>query len=158
MTEDAGPRRSRIARPLWLALGWLAVALAAIGAVLPLLPTTPFLLVAVWAFGKSSERWRRWVYAQPTFGPLVLAWERHGVIPIWGKAAAVGTMSVSFAYLAYSGRLAPWLLALVGLTLAAVAGFILSRPSRPPANVDPANANPPVPPPEASEVARKDMP
>lgn len=138
MTEGVGPRRSRIARPLWLALGWLAVGLAAIGAVLPLLPTTPFLLVAVWAFGKSSERWRRWVYAQPTFGPLVLAWERHGVIPIWGKASALGAMSVSFVYLVYSGRAPTWALALVGLTLVAVAAFILSRPSRPPATAEPA--------------------
>lgn len=126
-------RSSRLARPAWFALGWIAVALAAAGAVLPLLPTTPFLLVAVWAFGKSSERWRQWVYRQPTFGPLVSAWERHGVIPIWGKMAACGAMTTSFGLLAYSGRLAPWALALVGVVLAGAAAFILTRPSRPPA-------------------------
>ncbi len=145
--EPAAPRRSAL---VWVVV---AVALAAIGAVLPLLPTTPFLLVAVWAFGKSSERWRQWVYAQPTFGPLVQAWERHGVIPPWGKAAATGAMSVSFAYLAYSGRLPAWALALVGLTLVAVAAFILSRPSRPPANVAPA-----APPPKSPEIASKETP
>lgn len=157
MTDGAGPRRSRIARPLWLALGWLAVALAAIGAVLPLLPTTPFLLVAVWAFGKSSERWRQWIYAQPTFGPLVIAWERHGVIPLWGKAAAVGAMSASFGFLAYSGRLPAWGLALVALTLVAVASFILTRPGRPPANVEPAAPAVSLPP-QPTETVSKEIP
>ncbi len=132
MTATTATRRARLMRPLWLALGWIAVALAAAGALLPLLPTTPFLLVAVWAFGKSSERWRQWVYRQPTFGPLVMAWERHGVIPLWGKMAAVGAMATSFGLLAFSGRLPPWALALVGLCLLAVSIFIASRPSRPP--------------------------
>ena len=129
----AAAMRLRLARPFWFALGWIAVALAAAGAVLPLLPTTPFLLVAVWAFGKSSERWRQWIYRQPTFGPLVMAWERHGVIPVWGKAAAVGAMATSFGLLAYAGRVPPWALALIAAVLLAAAAFILSRPSRPPA-------------------------
>lgn len=128
----------RLARPFWFILGWIAVGLGALGAILPLLPTTPFLLVAAWAFGKSSERWRQWIYRQPTFGPLVKEWERHGVIPIWGKCAALGAMAVSFGWLAYSDRLPVWALALVGVTLAAVAGFIATRPSRPPPPEDPA--------------------
>ena len=132
MTEPEAPKASRLARPFWFALGWIAVALAAAGAVLPLLPTTPFLLVAVWAFGKSSERWKRWVYAQPTFGPMVMAWERHGVIPIWGKAAALGAMATSFGFLVYTERAPAWALALIGAVLLAVAVFIWTRPSRPP--------------------------
>lgn len=122
----------RLARPFWFALGWLAVGLGALGAILPLLPTTPFLLVAVWAFGKSSERWRQWVYRQPTFGPMVLAWERHGVIPIWAKIAALATMAMSFTGLVLSGKPPDWALVLIGITLAAVAWFVASRPSRPP--------------------------
>ncbi len=131
----AAARRAgaRIARPLWFCLGWLAVGLAVAGAILPLLPTTPFLLVAAWAFGKSSERWRRWIYAQPTFGPILIAWERYGVIPIWGKLAALGAMSASLLGLVLSGRLPLWALSLIGATLAAVGWYIASRPSRPPA-------------------------
>lgn len=138
MTETASiPDASnsrRLTRPLWFALGWVAVALAAAGAILPLLPTTPFLLVAVWAFGKSSERWRQWVYSQPTFGPVVKAWEQYGVIPLWGKSMALGAMAVSFGMLLYSGRLPVWAAALVGVTLVAISAFIVSRPSRPPAD------------------------
>lgn len=136
---------AKLARPFWFALGWTAVALGALGAVLPLLPTTPFLLVAVWAFGKSSERWRQWVYRQPTFGPLVLAWERHGVIPIWGKAAALGAMGTSFGLLAYSERLPDWALALTGATLLGVAWFIASRPSSPPVEPAPLPPTPTAP-------------
>lgn len=131
--DAPNPQASRLVRPFWLALGWAAVGLAVAGAVLPLLPTTPFLLVAVWAFGKSSERWKRWVYGQPTFGPLVAAWERHGVIPIWGKAAALGAMATSFGWLAYTGRAPLWALVFLGLILLAVATFIVTRPGRPPA-------------------------
>ena len=130
--EERPLKSSRIMRPLWYVVGWTALALAAAGAILPLLPTTPFLLVAAWAFGKCSHRWRRWIHNQPTFGPLVKAWERHGVIPIWGKVAALGTMATSFVILCLSGRLPLWALILIGATLTAVAAYIVSRPGRPP--------------------------
>lgn len=132
MSEAQTSQTPRIARPFWFALGWIAVALAAAGAVLPLLPTTPFLLVAVWAFGKSSERWRRWVYAQPHFGPLIVAWERHGAIPRWAKVLAISMMAASFLGLTLSDRLPWWGLGLVGVTLACVGIFIVTRPSRGP--------------------------
>ena len=134
MTEPpAAPKQaSRAMRPFWLALGWLAVGLAAAGVVLPLLPTTPFLLVAAWAFGKSSEKWRRWLYSQKTFGPIIQDWEQHGVIPIWGKCAALGAMTVSLVGLSMSDRLPLWALIAIGLTLACVGYWIATRPSRPP--------------------------
>jgi uncharacterized membrane protein YbaN (DUF454 family) len=134
---------SKATRPFWYALGWIAMALAAAGAVLPLLPTVPFLLVAAWAFGKSSKRWRAWIYNQPTFGPMLMDWEHHGVIPPVGKYAAVLMMLSSFAALVmYSG--APvYVFVIVGVILTTVTGFILTRPSYPPAA--PA---PPLPQPE----------
>jgi len=124
---------SKATRPFWFALGWLAVALAAAGAVLPILPTVPFLLVAAWAFGKSSERWRAWVYSQPTFSPMLIAWERHGVIPPIAKFAAVLTMISSFAALTVVGQPPIYVSVIVGLILATVGWFILTRPSYPPA-------------------------
>jgi uncharacterized membrane protein YbaN (DUF454 family) len=123
-------------RTIWFVIGWIAVVLAVAGAILPLLPTTPFLLVAALAFSRSSERWRQWIYNQEVFGPMLIAWERHGVIPMIGKVTAVGAMIMSFSVLTFSGKLPIWALALIGITLAAVAAFILTRPSRPP--VEPA--------------------
>ena len=56
---------------MWLLGGLAAVAVGAVGVVLPLLPTTPFLLVAAFAFARSSERLDRWLREHRTFGPLI---------------------------------------------------------------------------------------
>lgn len=75
MTEHASALplvpRGRLARAGWMTLGFLAVAVGAIGVVLPVLPTTGFFVVAAWCFGRSSPRFERWVLDLPHIGPLV---------------------------------------------------------------------------------------
>lgn len=83
------------ARWVMLGIGWVAVGLAVLGAVLPLLPTTPFLLVAAWAFGRSSRRLRQWLYDSKLFGPLLQSWQKHGAIPVWAKVLAVLAMAAA---------------------------------------------------------------
>jgi uncharacterized membrane protein YbaN (DUF454 family) len=89
----AGTASARIAtgpkRWVLFAVGWIAVALGALGVVLPVMPTVPFLLVAVWAFARSSQRWHDWLYTRPYFGRLLREWDRHRSIPPWAKALAV---------------------------------------------------------------------
>ena len=119
------------ARWLMLGIGWLAVGLAALGAVLPLLPTTPFLLVAAWAFARSSHRLRQWLYDSRLFGPLLQNWQKHGAIPAWAKAMAVAAMTLAFIGLMQRDTIPVWVLALIGVTLLTVAIWIVSRPSGP---------------------------
>ena len=119
------------ARWAMLGLGWCAVGLAVLGAFLPLLPTTPFLLVAAWAFGRSSHRLRQWLYDSKLFGPLLQNWQKHGAIPPWAKAMAVAAMTLAFIGLMQRDAIPVWVLALVGVTLLAVAIWIVSRPSGP---------------------------
>ncbi len=112
-----------------IGLGWVNVALGAIGIVVPGMPTTVFLLIALWAFSKSSERFRTWLYEHRRLGPPIRAWHEHGVIPARAKAAALAMMTLSLAVMAATGA---WQLpAIAGVIMVPVAVFIVSRPSRP---------------------------
>jgi molybdopterin-guanine dinucleotide biosynthesis protein A len=124
----AEPLRPRRRRLLYRALGWTAVALAAAGAILPLLPTTIFLLIALWAFARGSPEWADWLRANRRFGPYIRDWEERGAIPVRAKALAIVMMSASLAWLGWSTHNL-LLTASVGVVLLAVAGFILTRPS-----------------------------
>ncbi|WP_254849507.1 MULTISPECIES: YbaN family protein [Thalassotalea] len=76
-------------------IGILFVSLAALGAVLPLLPTTPFLLVAAACFAKSSPRLYNMLLANKVFGPLIYHWQQSKSIPKRGKVVAL--VSIVFA-------------------------------------------------------------
>src|SRR4029450_4529784 len=73
----------------WLALGFIATGCAIAGAVLPLVPTTPFLLLAAYAFARSSPRLHAWLLNHRQFGPLITNWEQHGAIPRGAKITAM---------------------------------------------------------------------
>ena len=75
-------------------LGFVFLALALIGVFLPLLPTTPFVLLAAGCFAQSSERMHRWILANPTFGPTVRDWEQKRCVTRRVKAVAIASMVV----------------------------------------------------------------
>jgi len=118
------------ARGALLALGFVCTGLGIAGIILPGLPGTVFLLIAVWAFSRSSERFHLWLYEHPRFGRTVRDWHAHRVIPVRAKIAAVVAMSTTVAGLAllYGGD---WRLpAITAAVLAVVAAWIVTRPSR----------------------------
>ena len=118
------------ARLVYLGLGWLFFGLGVLGAFLPVLPTTPFMILSLWAFSNSSERLRVWLYTHRHFGPPLQRWHEHRVIPAHAKMASIGAMSVSLAYLVFFSDLTwPWLLATAAL-MAYGAFYILTKPSR----------------------------
>lgn len=117
-------------RPLLLGTGWLCVGLGMLGIVMPLLPTTPFLLVAIWAFSRSSPEMAEKIRSHPLAGRYVRDWEDEGVIPTGAKIIAIVMMSTMFGYL-YFGTSAPaWAVIAAGLTMAGAAAYVLSRPSK----------------------------
>ncbi len=113
-----------------VALGCLNIAIGVVGIMLPVLPTTVFLLIALWCFSKSSLRFHRWLYDHPRLGHFIRAWHAHRVIPVRAKVLAVTMMTASLAYVTLvvaDGWMLPAGLAAV---LSLVAGYILTRPSR----------------------------
>lgn len=117
-------------RWLWQSLGLLFLALGLVGVLLPVVPTTPFLLVSAAAFARSSPRLHRWLLEHPVFGPPIRNWEEHGTIAPWAKRLAVGTMAVTFVVSVAVGL--PWQALLgQGVLMGAGAAFVLTRPSGP---------------------------
>ncbi|MBK3734726.1 DUF454 family protein [Azospirillum brasilense] len=137
--EDAPICASPLRRRMWLALGYAAVGLGIAGTVLPLLPTTPFLLLAAGAFAKSSPALRDRLYRDPRFGPLLRDWQSEGAIPRKAKAAALIGMGVSWAIVALTAS-RPLVPILAGTCMAAVAVYIVTRPS--PSRPEPQDAAP----------------
>lgn len=113
---------------LWRVFGVSCVAVGTVGVFVPLLPTTPFLLVAAWAFARGSERWRRWLVEHPRFGPAIDAWQRSGAISVRGKGLAILSLGLSMV-LALWLNLPPPALLLQVVAVVAVTVFILSRPT-----------------------------
>ena len=117
-------------RTLYFLLGWSFFGLGAVGAVVPGLPTTPFMLLALWAFSKSSKRFHDWLYAHRLFGPPLNQWRDHRVIPVKAKFLAIVTMIASFTYLAFFTGMNTLLKVIVALVMLSGAAFILSQSSR----------------------------
>ena len=86
--------RKRLKKTLFMALGFLFIALAVMGVFLPLLPTTPFILVAAYFFSKSSDRWHQWLLENRVFGPILYNWESSRCIPSFAKMLAFGMIAV----------------------------------------------------------------
>ena len=81
-----------ISRMFWLVIGILSLGCGIAGTVLPLVPTTPFVLVSVFAFAKSSPRLHNWLINHPKFGPLIQNWQQHGAIDRRTKTIALTVM------------------------------------------------------------------
>lgn len=117
-------------RLLWLLLGYAAAGFGIVGIFLPLVPATPFLLVAAYAFARSSPRLHHWLTSHRLLGPFIDNWQRFGAISPQAKTSAVVVMGVTL--------LASWVLGagamLMAVQVLATAGacaFILSRPNGP---------------------------
>ena len=119
-----------ILRFFWLLLGLLCVGLAIAGAILPLLPTTPFLLLATYAFARSSKRLHAWLINHKLFGKLIRNWQENGSIDRKTKIVSV-VMMVGVLLLSVAMGVAPLYLLIQAFVLSCSATFVLTRPNAP---------------------------
>ena len=118
-------------RHAYFVLAWIFFGLGAIGAVLPGLPTVPFMLLALWAFSKSSKRFHAWLESHRVFGPPLRAWHTHRVIPLKAKIVSITSMALSMTYMALYAHMPTWLLLLTACLMLYGAWFVLRHPSVP---------------------------
>ena len=113
-----------------MALGWVSVGLGVIGAFLPLLPTTPFLLLAAFAFSKGSDRLHIWLIEHPQLGPPIHHWRTHGAIAKHIKVyATLAMLAVLIASLV--ANVPTWLVITQAVVLSGVAFFLWTRRNPP---------------------------
>lgn len=117
-------------RTLWGLAGMISLLLGLIGIPLPLLPTTPFLLLAAFCFSQSSERLHKWLMSHPKLSPPIKDWQLHGAISMKAKYMAAVSMGVALAASFLLG--APIYIVIIQvIVLLCVGLFLFSRPVPP---------------------------
>jgi len=114
---------------IFISLGCFSLILGFIGIFLPIMPTTPFVLLAAYFFSKGSEKLHAWLLANKHFGPSIKEWEEHGVIDKKSKALATFTIVSFFSATLYFVNVSLLIKGIVASTGIAVLAFVLSRPS-----------------------------
>jgi uncharacterized membrane protein YbaN (DUF454 family) len=116
-------------RWLLLATGLVFVGLAALGAVVPVLPTVPFLLVAAACFARSSTRFYRWLLSNRVFGPLIQDWRETRTISLRAKVSAIAAIALVGGSSVLFFVANPWAKLGVGVILIVLIGFLLRLPT-----------------------------
>ena len=119
-----------LSRLLYFILAWCFVALGIVGAFLPVLPTTPFMILALWGFSKSSRRFHHWLYHHKIFGPTLQKWDKHRVIPLKAKQLSSLIMGISLVFIYLNQNIPTWAKVLTTLIMLYGVWYIWTKPSR----------------------------
>lgn len=129
--------RSRFRWAWWL-LAYASLGLGIVGAFVPGMPTTVFILIAAWAAARGSERLHGWLLAHRRFGPAIRDWQAHGAVSRRAKWLATWTMlacaAILLAVMAMTGGHRGWMIALPIACMVVVGTWLWFRPEPPPAD------------------------
>jgi uncharacterized membrane protein YbaN (DUF454 family) len=122
--------RPKIVRAIFFAVGTLSLVLGAIGIVLPLLPTTPLLVLAVACYCRSSERMTKWVLTNKYFGSYIRRYREGKGIPIKTKLIAITILWITIGYSAFFIVNRWWIVQLILFAIAiAVSAHLIRLPT-----------------------------
>jgi len=119
-----------IKNPILIVLGWICVLLGVIGAALPILPTTPFIILAAYLFSKSSPKFHRWMLGIPLFGKIIRDWENNRVISVKSKVLATTMIVLILVNILIFGKMVIAIKILITIILSSVLVFINTRSSQ----------------------------
>lgn len=109
-------------------LAYISLSLGVAGIALPLLPTTPFVLLAAWCASRSSPAFEAWLHEHRTFGPVIRNWRDKRAVPAHAKWLAGGMLAFSWTVLWWSGMPVAALV-VIGLFFTGLMVFLSTRPS-----------------------------
>lgn len=129
----------------FLVFGALLTGIGIVGAFVPLLPTTIFLILAAGCFGKSSPRLERWLVTHPRFGAPLRSWRADGSISVYHKILAVAGIWTSVAVTVWVAKgLSAWWIGVLFAVAAGVSVYLSTRPTRIPSRKCPLRPEPTV--------------
>ncbi|MCO6430593.1 MAG: YbaN family protein [Deltaproteobacteria bacterium] len=117
-------------RPLFIVCGCLSITVAIVGIFVPLIPTTPLVLLSAYCFSRGSKRLHEWLTSHPLFGKSIRDWEQERVIPLGAKIMATVMIAASLSYPILYWNRPVWIKIMMGLGCAAVIAYIWSCPHR----------------------------
>ncbi len=127
---DVNPLKSRVLRWLLIVVGSLSLAIGMIGVFLPLLPTTPFLLLTAACYARSSERFYNWLVTNRYFGVYIRLWRDEGKVPRKAKIVAIAMIAITLgSTIVFFIDFLPARLILAAIGLAVIA-YLLRLPSK----------------------------
>jgi len=122
-------RRQRLLNLILKAGGLLFVGLGLAGVFLPLLPTTPFLLLAAGCFARSSPAFHDWLLSHPLLGSYIRDWDRDRSVPLGAKVTAVTMMAASLTWMGLASNAPAIAVWMAGAIMLCVAVWLVTRPT-----------------------------
>lgn len=121
-------------KPIWFICAWISFAIGIVGAFLPILPTTPFLILSAFLFSKSSPKFHGWLLNLPVAGDGIRDWQHNRVIRPRAKILCSVMILVSLIVIYLNVKIALIVKVIVTVILVSVWGFVVSRKSAPQIN------------------------
>jgi uncharacterized membrane protein YbaN (DUF454 family) len=117
-------------KPVWFILAWLSFGLGVFGAFVPIIPTTPFMILAAWLFSKSSPKFHAWMLALPVAGPAVSEWNEHRIVRLRAKILCSTMILISLIVIWWRVPSIPAVKIILTIILVSVCAFVVTRKTK----------------------------